>query len=234
RWTAWGMAALLALLAPGVALAQGTWLDGPLEPWNTAGASIPHAPHADPPPQERCREQEREAANDEEARVAAAGWILERYWPTERQGDVAIVTALSNYDGMCRPMGFNTFVFVAGAFAGTIAPVPMDSRTDGVVRDLPTLRPDGTIEAVFLRYAPSDPLCCPSLPSIRVTYRIERVGGAPVLVPDRASTADSTADPLPAQPARAGEPMPWMPALGVGVALLALGLALRRASSNGR
>jgi hypothetical protein len=34
----------------------------------------------------------------------------------------------------------------------------------------------------FLRYAPDDPLCCPSLPAVVVQYRIDRTPTGPVLV----------------------------------------------------
>jgi hypothetical protein len=102
--------------------------------------------------------------------VAQAGWRLEAFWPTQRAGNVALVMALSGYDGMCRPWGFNGFVFVGGRFAGTISPVNMDSREDGVLTgaNVPTPAGDGSLEASFARYAPTDPLCCPSKGATRV------------------------------------------------------------------
>jgi hypothetical protein len=81
-------------------------------------------------------------------------------------------------------MAFNGFVFAGGRFAGTLAPTPMASRFDGALTGAPTLAPGGaSLTATFLRYAPDDPLCCPSRPEARVTYRLEGLPGAPVLTP---------------------------------------------------
>ncbi|MFN8557187.1 MAG: LppP/LprE family lipoprotein [Dehalococcoidia bacterium] len=92
---------------------------------------------------------------------------------------VRVVLGASNYDGMCRPLGYQVFVFADGLFAGTVAPVPMDSRTDGAAG--PSSLVDGDrLNVTFSRYAPSDPLCCPSRTS-SVTYAIDRAGAAPVL-----------------------------------------------------
>ena len=66
---------------------------------------------------------------------------------------------------MCRPLGYNGFVFVDGAFAGTISPEPMDPRTTGA-GSITGLQ-NGRINARYVRYAATDPLCCPSLPPLR-------------------------------------------------------------------
>jgi hypothetical protein len=93
---------------------------------------------------------------------------------------------MSGVDGMCRPMGYQDFVFVDGKFAGTLSPRPMDSRTDGASQRI-VLQNSDRIIVVFNRYKDTDPLCCPSQLS-RVVYQIETVSGLPVVVPKEAET----------------------------------------------
>lgn len=94
---------------------------------------------------------------------------------------MALVTALTSVDGMCRPLGYQAFVFVGGKFAGTISPRPMDSRADGSSGQI-HLSSTSTLTVGFVRYKPSDALCCPSRRQI-VTYTIDRAGARPLLVP---------------------------------------------------
>ena len=64
-----------------------------------------------------------------QARRTDAGWTL--YGPLQSFGDASLIVAGSDVDGMCRPLGYQGFVFVGDVLAGTIAPAPMDSRSDG-------------------------------------------------------------------------------------------------------
>ena len=82
---------------------------------------------------------------------------------------------------MCRPLGYQSFVFVDGVFAGTIAPEPMNSRTDGAASDVKLWYAD-QVSAEYLRYAPDDPLCCPSSTD-SVQFTIEDTPQGPVLNP---------------------------------------------------
>ena len=82
-----------------------------------------------------------------------------------------MVLGRSGVDGMCRPLGFQGFVFSGGRFAGTLAPRPMDSRSDGAAQ-APELWSAGTLSVTFSRYTGRDPLCCPSRVST-VQYRID-------------------------------------------------------------
>jgi len=82
---------------------------------------------------------------------------------------------------MCRPLGFNVFVFVDGQFAGTISPDLMDSRADGV-GDIRFFAAQDSIIGEFQRYSSTDPLCCPS-GHATVIYGINRTSAGPVLVP---------------------------------------------------
>jgi hypothetical protein len=180
------VAAALALGGPVGAGAQaGSWLDAPPRSFNAPGAAVPAAPAAVSGNRDRCRDRERAAATPEEALLAAAGWRLESYWPTQRAGDLAVVTATADYDGMCRPAGFNGFAFAGGRYAGALAPEPMISRLDGALVDAPTVGADGRIVASFVRYASTDPLCCPSRGHTRVTYRVATGAAGPTLVPEQ-------------------------------------------------
>ena len=96
-----------------------------------------------------------------------------------KQGDVTILDGMAGADGMCRPLDFHVFVFVAGRFAGTLSPAPMSSRLDGAA-SVVRLRQADTITAEFQRYTSTDALCCPSS-RVTVTYTVDRSGKAPVV-----------------------------------------------------
>jgi hypothetical protein len=229
--------ALLGLALVGAAAAQSaSWLDGPPSGWNRAGTAVPAAPQTFGANVPRCTAQERAAVGAEEAAVAAAGWRLASYWPSQRDGELAVALATAGYDGMCRPAGFQGFVFVGGRYAGTLAPDPMLSRSDGALvgaPDPPSLRgAEGRVEARFVRYAPTDPLCCPSRGHTRVVYRVEREAAGPVVVPAQivpeppsAPTAPApTAPTAPTQLPRTGGAGPWPAALGALLGLAGLWL----------
>ena len=100
--------------------------------------------------------------------------------------------ATASADGMCRPDGFQAFVFVNGAFAGTIAPHPMDSRTDGSLSGFGvTLFNAQGLSASFERYGENDPLCCPHA-TTTVDYKLESKNGHAVLVPTSSYTSKNS------------------------------------------
>ncbi len=109
----------------------------------------------------------------------AAGWTF--YNGCQAGWGLRVIWALSGYDPMCRPLGYQVFVFADGAFAGTVAPAPMDSRTDGSLQNVQLV--GGAVAATFARYAPSDPACCPSRPEVYVGYTVERGPTGPRLDP---------------------------------------------------
>jgi hypothetical protein len=122
--------------------------------------------------------------------VSAAGWIPFQYFGKPfAQGDVEIVGGMTGADGMCRPAGYNVFVFVGGRHAGTLSPGPMTSRLDGASGDVRMPLPEIAVE--FARYTEKDPLCCPSSRST-VRFRIDRTKVGVVVVPiDKSRSADS-------------------------------------------
>jgi len=181
---------IAATLGLPASLHAASWLDGPANQWNTPGMAVPKptavpaisfdcAPPDCPPP---CNAREARPVTEQESQVAAAGWKLEQYWPAQTLGALTAITALAGYDGMCRPMAFNVFVFSGNRFTGTVSPVPMNSREDGVLFGDASAAADESFTAAFTRYVPNDPSCCPSGGRTTVSYRVDQVSERPVLV----------------------------------------------------
>ncbi len=160
----------------------GSWLDGPLAPWNAPASPVPRASLDEPLTDlvARCR-LDVPTSTDAERAVGAAGWIPFLLFDREmREHGLEIIGGMTGADGMCRPLGFNAFVFVNGRFAGTLSPVPMSSRTDGVLGAVRSVDAE-TVAAEFSRYANDDALCCPSR-RMSVRYRVAH-DDAPAVAP---------------------------------------------------
>jgi heat shock protein HslJ len=162
--------ALLAL--PGIVNGSqntgGSWLDAPkLTSWHTAGSTIPSAPKVDAV-NPTCKEQARPPQTPEDEQVRERGWDLVGAFHGGWQ--IVVVRGTAGYDGMCRPMQYQDFVFVNGRFAGTLAPAPMNSRTDGALGEV-TLQGPSRLMAEYVRYEKSDALCCPSRVT-QVTFEV--------------------------------------------------------------
>jgi hypothetical protein len=190
---------LCAAVLPRPVFADGAWLDDEAVTWNTPGMALPRPSESrgseftDP----RCAEQARPAETDADRAVTDAGWTLFAGY-TGGWG-VQIVRGLAGYDGMCRPVQFQAFVFVDGQFAGTMSPMEMDARSDGALSQLDFWGPDRmTVE--YVRYTQQDALCCPSARST-VQYKIERTQTGPVVLRDHTSTQPTStsaqSSPLP-------------------------------------
>ena len=186
-----GVMLILGVLstAPAVAYAQGTtaaWLDQPkIASWNTPGQAIPAAPKPQDPVNPSCRNQARPAQTAEDKQVSARGWDLVGAFQGGWQ--VVVVRGAAGYDGMCRPVQYQDFVFVGGVFAGTLAPKPMDSRTDGAINRV-SLTSATQLTAEYARYGKSDALCCPSR-TTSVTFEIAK--DPPVVRAASAATAQA-------------------------------------------
>ena len=143
-----------------VAAVAVSWLDAPhIEPWSRPGVSIPMAPPGPKNTDPRCREYTRSPQSEEDRQLNARGWDL--IGPSTVRGRIRVIGAAANYDGMCRPLQYQHFVFADAVFAGTLSPQPMDSRTDGALSRVAILS-EGKLRAEYLRYSANDPLCCPS------------------------------------------------------------------------
>lgn len=115
-----------------------------------------------------------------DAQIEKAGWMpflhVDRRIARE---DVEVVGGMAVAGPACQPTAFNLFVFVGGRFAGTLSPSPMRTAGDAVAGPVRLTGPNA-ISAEFARYTPADSDCCPSS-TVRVTYRINRSGAAPLL-----------------------------------------------------
>ena len=120
--------------------------------------------------QTRCRSFIRQPESPAEQALVRVGWMM--YGAVQSYGTTKVVTAMSGADGMCRPVGYQAFVYWEGRYAGTLAPSPMDSRTDGALTTIRLVSPT-RILGEFARYNQSDPLCCPTRTSY-VTYEVNR------------------------------------------------------------
>jgi hypothetical protein len=151
--------------------------------WNTPGPPIPTAPRAQGVVDPRCREMARPPQTEEDKRLRDQGWDLVGAF----QGgwDILVIRGTAGYDGMCRPRQFQDFVFVRGAFAGTLSPWVMDSRADGALARV-SLQSNRRLIAEYDRHAATDPLCCPSR-TTSVVFDI--VSDGPALRPVSASTS---------------------------------------------
>jgi LppP/LprE lipoprotein len=169
----------------------GSWLDDPLHSdWNQVGMGLPAAPAAgtiNP----RCATGERWAETPEDQELVDAGWSL--FAPYRAGWGLMVVDAAGGYDGMCRPLAYESFVFADGQLAGTISPDPMNSRETGAGTVI-SVRGD-VVTARFVRYAPTDPLCCPSRGAVVVDFQLGRTPEGPVLKPFRSFQEP---DPVPA------------------------------------
>ena len=176
-----------ATLLPSKVSAQSetSWLDRPLAAWS-------HAPGAAPPARAGTESQstlERRCGSSSLSASAAAEAVRNAGWVPFLQFDRAIAREdIEILGGMtaaaspgCEPTVFNLFVFVGGTFAGTISPIAMRQGRDGVVGAVRVTGPDA-VTAEFARYTTKDTECCPAS-RVRVTYRIERAGPQPTLVP---------------------------------------------------
>lgn len=171
----------LVLLLAGLLNVSGAWLDAPLTNWNSSLTAVPKAKIdkktqlLDP----RCDDTHRSGHSSEDKQLTSAGWTL--YGEQQQLDDVALVTALTTVDPMCRPIGYQAFVFVAGKLAGTVSPAPMNARSDGSAGQI-HLTSVSTLTVGFARYKETDAMCCPSKRQI-VTYNIDRSGARPLLIP---------------------------------------------------
>lgn len=158
----------LLLTTAGAAFGQTSWLDRPLNNWNNGNGAVPTAPRTLVPISAQCQSQVRQPDSISDRAVTRAGWSL--FGASQTFGQVTVINGMAGADGMCRPSLYNTFVFVGGRFAGTLAPTTMESRSDGSLSQARLNSPDG-ITAEFSRYGSGDALCCPSQTSM-VMYTV--------------------------------------------------------------
>lgn len=187
RFMASLVAMMTCLTAVGATQGPGAgWLDRPKpSAWNTPSQAIPAAPKIEGNADPRCRDAARPPQLTEDKLVRDRGWDLVGAFQGGWQ--MVVIRGAAGYDGMCRPVQYQDFVFVRGAFAGTLSPQPMDSRTDGAIAGV-SLQNGTSLTAQYTRYAKSDPLCCPA----RTTSVVFEVAGdRPVVRPVSTSTTNN-------------------------------------------
>ena len=170
--------------APSAQTAPSTsWLDRPMSAWYKAGAAIPPAAagaESRTVLDRRCGSAGTKASPAAAGALAKAGWTPFLHLDRQIQrDDVEVLGGMSAASPQCEPATFNLFVFVGGAFAGTLSPTPMAAGRDGVIGAVRSTGSD-TLTAEFARYKPADPECCPSA-HVRTSYRIERARGGAVV-----------------------------------------------------
>lgn len=164
--------AMVAAL-PAAVDAEGVWLDqDPPMQWNQPGMALPTGEALDSEtfPGQWCSTTARAPETAEDHAMADAGWFLMGGYAAG--WGIRVVGGNGAYDGMCRPVGYQYFVFVDGVFAGTLSPQIMNSRFDGAGWS-PSVEAPDRVAAEFDRYGPGDPLCCPSGRSV-AHFRIKR------------------------------------------------------------
>jgi hypothetical protein len=170
-----------AALAP--VRAQDGWLDDPLVPWNQPGMAIPSVPvNGVGAIDSMCIPSIRTPETPADAAIVQQGWSL--FGSYHGGWGLLVIGATAGFDGMCRPMGYQYFIFSEGRFAGTLSPVDMASRTTGAGRVL-SIDSERRVMANFTRYSASDPLCCPSRPGLAVELRVQESPAGPALIPER-------------------------------------------------
>lgn len=157
-----------------------SWLDEPLQTWPVA-PSVP-APRAAASSSAARACLANPPASPEAEQARAAGWRpFQMFDRAVGRGSVVVLGGLRELTADCAPAAFQVFVFVDGAFAGTLSPVEMTTGRDGVVGAI-RVRPDDVITAEFARYRAGDSECCPS-GRVRVSYRIDRSRGPARVLP---------------------------------------------------
>jgi hypothetical protein len=180
---------ILLSLLPRLVAGQESWLDSQQRDWNRPGIAIPAAPAPVAADSAYCQTLVRPVETAVDAALVAQGWRL--FSAYQRGWGITLTGGFVDFDAMCRPVSYQEFVFVDGRFAGTLAPVPMAPRSDGALTDARITSANHLI-ATYMRYAPTDPLCCPSDKTV-ITFSIARTTSGPVVTPD--------VEPSPATPA---------------------------------
>jgi hypothetical protein len=184
------LGALLVLSGTTIVSAQlaTAWLDRPLATWNRPGAAVPAsriAADSEATLERRCGAPKSASTGAVDA-VRKARWVPYLHLDqTIASNDIEVIGGMTGATAGCEPLYFNLFVFVGGTFAGTVSPAMMAPTRDGAAAAVRITGPD-TLTVEFARFMPGDSECCPSS-RLRVSYRIDRSGAGPALVPTEIS-----------------------------------------------
>ncbi|MBA4123455.1 MAG: META domain-containing protein [Acidobacteria bacterium] len=177
---------VLLLGIDAAAQSQYSWLEAkPLPSWSERSRAILQTKKIAQAELTRCRSSLRPATLPVDSLLTKYNWTL--VGDAQVFGKTTAVTVATSFDGMCRPLGFQTYVFVGNRVAGTVSPGPMDSRTDASLINIRLLSETDVI-AEYARYKENDPLCCPSKTNT-VSFNIKRDGQNWLMKPDFVSEA---------------------------------------------
>jgi hypothetical protein len=180
------LGAVLVVVGTTIASAQlaTAWLDRPLTAWNQPGANVPAsriAADSQAGLERRCSAPQGPSAKSMDA-IRRARWVPSLHLDRPiAANEIEVIGGMTGATAGCEPLYFNLFVFVGGVFAGTVSPAMMAPTRDGAAGAVRITGPD-TLTVEFARYMPGDAECCPSS-RVRVSYRIDRSGAGPTLVP---------------------------------------------------
>jgi heat shock protein HslJ len=169
------------LIFGGAVSAQSDWLDmKPLPNWNPRSRAILETKKMTAAMLGQCGKFVRQPTLAADKQLAKFGWTL--VGAAQVYGKTTVVGVAESFDGQCRPLKFQTLVFVGNRVAGTLAPGPMDSRTDGALTSV-KMTSETTLTAEYARYKAADALCCPSKIEA-VTFVIKPDGANHLLTPE--------------------------------------------------
>lgn len=162
------------------------WLEAkPLPSWSERSRAILQTKKISPAELKRCSVVVRPPTLAADRMATKMGWTL--VGDAQVFGRTTAITVAESFDGMCRPLGFQTLVFVGNRVAGTMSPGPMNSRTDGALTNVKIVN-ETTIVGDYVRYAEKDALCCPSKMN-KVSFKIEPDGQNWLLKPEYVTEA---------------------------------------------
>jgi heat shock protein HslJ len=152
----------------------------PLPSWNERSRAILQTKKISPAELKRCAVAVRQPSLPQDQLLTKMNWTL--VGAAHVFGKTTVVSAAEAFDGMCRPLKFQTLVFVGNRVAGTLSPGPTDARTDGSLVNV-RLTGEKNLTAEYVRYRASDALCCP-YKTEAVTFVIKPDGANFLLMPE--------------------------------------------------
>jgi len=172
---------VIGFIFGGNVFAQSDWLDmKPLPSWNSRSRAILQTNKISKDELKRCGIVVRQPTLPVDFLLTKMNWTL--VGAAQVYGKTTVVSAAEAFDGMCRPLKFQTLVFVGNRVAGTLSPGPTDSRTDGSLVNV-KMTSERTLTAEYVRYRATDALCCP-YKTEAVTFVIKPDGANFLLTPE--------------------------------------------------